>query len=89
VQAAASAQDLNRTHIAARRPPQVRYQFTGKTIATPFVSSIRNACSRGRYTTNLARASVLAARFPARDARTKLECNSLCTHRGIMRDLGI
>jgi hypothetical protein len=27
VQAAASAQDLNRTHIAARRPLQVRYQF--------------------------------------------------------------
>ena len=75
----------------SRRAARLRsgISFTGKAIATPFVSSIRNACSRGRYTTNLARASVLAARFPARDARTKLERNSLCTHRGIMRDLGI
>ena len=75
----------------SRRAARLRsgISFTGKAIATPFVSSIRNACSRGRYTTNLARASVLAARFPARDARTKLERNSFCTHRGVMRDLGI
>ena len=63
--------------------------FTGKVIAAPFVSSIRSACSRGRYTTELARASVFAARFPARDARTKLERSSLSIHRGIVRDLGI
>ena len=40
-------------------------------------------------TTVLARASVFAARFPARDARTKLERSSFCIHRGIVRDLGI
>lgn len=63
--------------------------FTGKATAAPFVSSIRSACSRGRYTTELARASVFAARFPARDARTKLERSSFSIQRGIVRDLGI
>jgi len=63
--------------------------LTGKLTATPFVSSIRNAWSRGRYTTNPARSCVLAARFPARDARTKLERSSFCIHRGIVRDVGI
>ena len=75
----------------SRRGARLRsgISFTGKATATPFVSSIRNAWSRGRYTTNLARTSVLAARFPARDARTKLERSSFCIHRGIVRDLGI
>jgi hypothetical protein len=63
--------------------------FTGKAIASPFLSSIRNACSRGRYATNLTRASVLAAHLPAQDARTKLERSSFCIHRGIVRDLDI
>ena len=63
--------------------------FTGKVIAAPFVSSIRNACPFARYTTVLARGSVFAARLPARDARTKLERSSFSNHSGIRRDLRI
>ena len=60
---------------------------TGNVIAAPFVSSIRNACSVGRYTTVLARASVFAARSPARDARAKFARSSFSTQPGIWCDL--
>ena len=62
-------------------------KFTGNVIAAPFVSSIRNACSFGRYATALARASVFDARFPARDARAKFSLSSFSIHGVVGHDL--
>jgi hypothetical protein len=61
--------------------------FTGKVIAAPFVSSICNARSFERYSTVLARASVFAACFPARDARAKFFRSSFSIHRVVGCDL--
>jgi hypothetical protein len=63
--------------------------FTGKVTAAPFVSSIRRACSRARYSTSAARGSMFAARRPARDARAKFERSSLSAHLGNTPDLRI
>jgi hypothetical protein len=63
--------------------------FIGKVIAAPFVSSIRNARSRARYSTSEARGSMLAARLPARDARAKFDRSSFAIHPGNADDLRI
>ena len=61
----------------------------GKEIAAPFVSAICSARSVSRYTTVLARGSILAVRLPARDARAKFRRSSLSIHPGVGCDLRI
>jgi hypothetical protein len=89
VQAAASAQDLNRTQIAPRRPPQVRYQFHSQSDRYP-VRKLDPQCVLPRTVHDEPGPCLRFRRtLPGAGRSNKLECSSFCIHRGIVRDSAI